>query len=907
MSSRWTLARLTLAASLLLLGTVMLGVAPYLAPASASSLPDPDWPQLGRDPQRTNASPQTVSGPYRYYWRWTEVPMASRAQPVVVAGRLFVGGLDGNLYALDAAYDGRGGVPKVLWKRDLYSPIRAGAAVDGSTVVVGTHHGTIYGVDAASGQPRWSVATSGAILASPLVADGIAYLGSADGLFYAVRTADGAIVWKQQIGVPILGSAALSADGRQLFFVAENVKAYALAADTGAILWQAQLQGQSGSDRWTVVIGGTVVFRTQPLRYFHDLLHDGDDAMDSAGPRLPDWDADWAAVKPRIAQYLAEKPADQTFFALDAATGQSRGTAPILYTYGNNDAPSPPVVSDGKVYVVYRPRHGIQTDSPVVVHVTSRYDAEIGSFDSSTLDVAGLRASEPFGYQFRLTSDEPAILTVAGDLILVDNWERLGGLRPSNGTLVGIAQFAHNALPCTYGLSGNDNLMPFYEACPFLGPETADGVSRSGAIVGAGRIFWRARGSGLAAIGPAGGVSNPRYEITPTPAPAAQAVPAPTQVSTQALASFIWNEPRRPVLATPELRARLEEEIDRIVASDEHLMPFFLERGFHGPGSWPPDVANDDKEPASVGGSRAYWFDPGELVLTLSTAYPYLDGARQAKVRAYLVAEMSRFSPLSDLPWPTDPWLKTGRARESYTVPFRSGLSTWPPPGASIQSIYAVWAYGRYTGDWEYVRAHWGEIQSLFNRRRASINSYAEIGGAIGYARIARQLGYETEASAGESAATAAMQSGYDFVAWRDRANALYRPDPNRPDEKPGRRGQVFFGLTPEVGLYLRETNLAAVERTIDDVTAYPSAGFLWYATRSGTQDEDGESSYRTPEVGWSVYLAHAHVRLARQDQLRRWLDRPWGVGDLWHIQKLVAAIEAPTDAGYSTWIPVVK
>src|SRR5205823_12343465 len=86
--------------------------------------------------------------------------------------------------------------------------------------------------------------------------------------------------------------------------------------------------------------------------------------------------------------------------------------------------------------------HGIQNDSPTAVHVSSRYAAELGRMDPASLDIAGLSSATPFNYQLRLTSDEPSVLTIAGDLLLVDNWERLGGISLPSGTMVGLAQAA---------------------------------------------------------------------------------------------------------------------------------------------------------------------------------------------------------------------------------------------------------------------------------------------------------------------------------------------------------------------------------------------------------------------------------------------------------------------------------
>ena len=68
---------------------------PIIHSFSIPALQPTDWPQYGRDPQRTNASPQAVEPPYCYAWKWYAVPFASRLQPVVAGGRLYVGGMDG--------------------------------------------------------------------------------------------------------------------------------------------------------------------------------------------------------------------------------------------------------------------------------------------------------------------------------------------------------------------------------------------------------------------------------------------------------------------------------------------------------------------------------------------------------------------------------------------------------------------------------------------------------------------------------------------------------------------------------------------------------------------------------------------------------------------------------------------
>jgi uncharacterized repeat protein (TIGR01451 family) len=133
------------------------------------------------------------------------------------------------------------------------------------------------------------------------------------------------------------------------------------------------------------------------------------------------------------------------------------------------------------------------------------------------------------------------------------------------------------------------------------------------------------------------------------------------------------------------------------------------------------------------------------------------------------------------------------------------------------------------------------------------------------------------------------MRAGQDFYAFRRTANERY-PDPR--GNLTGLRAPVFFSLVPEVGDYLRDTNLDAVTNYLDILTDYYDGEYLWCLTRLGIQKEEGESSFHGPELAWSVFLTKAYVEEKQQSELLDYLDRAWGVGDLYHLQKLVAVIE---------------
>ncbi len=820
-----------------------------------------------------------------------------------------------------------------LWKVQTDGPIRHSASVLSNTVIFSSHDGFTYALNAANGAQFWKTAT-GPSATAPLIdaARGWAYVGSTSGTLTALRASDGAVQWTFDAGAPILTSPALSTDGSRLYLGSEAVEAIAINAQTGTLTWRRRLQGQSLSERYPVVAGGVVIYRSQPLYFFHQLLHEGDAVMDSAGPRETDWAMDWAKVRPKIAHYLATQPSKQTFFVLDETTGELRGVAPVLYTYGNNDPPNVPVIRGEEVYVTYRARHGIQTDGGAV-HVSSKYDAELGRMNLATLDIVGLRQLNPPAYnaEFRMTSDEPAMLTMGGDILFVDNWERLGGLNVRTGRLVHVGNVS-NVWPECYDNSGcgPGSSNPFFPlsgsgpAYPFPWPRVTDGVSRSGVVIANNMLYWRVIEGGLAGV-KSGECGAPKVwqslapQATSATLPAASHLADPTSVAVTAqrvmlpmvstsvpLTQYIDADLTDPLSNPPnDLVERLRAEVRAMLqlANGQHLLPFYLERGFSSTRVWPYNASNCGSEPcvAHIGvgaNGNVFWHDPGEFLLTMAQAYPYLDAKLQSEVRTYVAAEMGRYPPLRDLPY-NNVWLTQGVARERYEVPFRGQLNNWPPVGTNISAIYAVWLWAKNTGDWTYACMNWPQAKALFSARKGTMRFYADIAGAIGYVRLARALREcacpgvgEADVLAGVSAAVSAMSAGMgaaNFNAYAGRAERDYL-DPR--DLPTGYSLPVFFGMTPEVGRFLREQTGGAALRYLNSKQT-DNGALWWYLTRVGVHAERGETSFLLPWTGWSHFLARAYIAGDSGADLRKWLDRPWTVGDLYSIQKIVATIHA--------------
>jgi hypothetical protein len=879
----------------------------YLPIITGHSFMGSNWPQLGHDPQRTNYTSLQVDPPYCYTWKWYEAPIASRAQPVVAGGRLFIGSMNGVLYARDA----HTGAP--LWEFPSEGPVRHSAGVMGNTLVFSSYDGFTYGLNTSTGDLLWKEYTGPSVTA-PLMdgSRGWVYVASSDGILTALDITDGEQKWEYDAGAPILTSPAMSQDGSKIYLGSENIYANAVYAENGVEVWRTKLEGQSLADRYPVVADDVVFYRSQPLYYFHLLLYEGDDVMDQAGVLEDDWDVDWNKVRPQIIDYLLEHPSKQTFFVLDTESGVSRGIAPVLYTYGNNDIPNVPVVAENDIFLTYRARHGIQTDTPTV-HVTSKYDAELGSLDVSSLDITGLEAIEPVGsgtsVEFRMTSDEPAMLSMGGDILWVDNWERLGGINVETGDLIHIGAVSNDWPEC-YAQCGPGTDNPFFPlsgspsdpAYPFPSPRVSEGRQRGGVVIANGMIYWHVIEAGLAGISHRSGTS--------CPAPIVWNSGVQDNMTLENDMDDISNLVARPLdeyisldLTTPvsdppsDLVNQLREEVQKLIEASDHLIPYYLERGFSFPYVWPYNTSHPcTPEPCLpsieyIAHGTAYWHDPGEFLYSMALAYPYLDQSLQSDVVNYVYSELERYPPLQNLPWGDDQrdWLRDGEKRELYAVPFREELNNWPPPSANISTLYALWLWSKNTGDWSYAQTHWNEVTNLFNSRRNDVEYYADIAGSIGYARMASYLEYPDDYNQGFQASIDAMQVGLDFQSFRQRSENQYLDPASMPT---GWSVPVFNGMTPEVGLYLREQLNGQAESYL--FSRETGNGLRWwYLTRAGVHAEVGESSYLAPITAWSHFLAHAYIVGDSQENLIRWLDRAWGIGDLYSIQKIVATIQA--------------
>jgi outer membrane protein assembly factor BamB len=190
--------------------------------------------------------------------RWTAHVGASETSPLLIGDRLFVGGWDGTVYALDARSGRR------LWTFRTGGAVKGGLAAAGGRVYAGSYDGHVYGLDAATGRLIWRASGlpqlfgHGTFYSTPVIAHGRVYIGSTDGRMYSFGARTGRLRWSHHTGGYVYGSAAA---WRGLVLVGSyDHRFYAFDAATGDVRWRFEANGPiSGS---ATVIGGTAYFAT---------------------------------------------------------------------------------------------------------------------------------------------------------------------------------------------------------------------------------------------------------------------------------------------------------------------------------------------------------------------------------------------------------------------------------------------------------------------------------------------------------------------------------------------------------------------------------------------------------------------------------------------------------------------
>ncbi len=166
----------------------------FLFVFAAAALAGEDWPSARGDPLNTGvtrnrgpvATPQVA---------WKREEKEAISPGVALAGGRLAYGMGEFTVAFRHALDGRD-----FWNGVIKQQVVAWPAIHGEHVYVGSPDGMHYALKTADGTEEKETESGAAVVADPVVTEEYYLAGSTDGLFYVMSPRDGTALWKARTG-----------------------------------------------------------------------------------------------------------------------------------------------------------------------------------------------------------------------------------------------------------------------------------------------------------------------------------------------------------------------------------------------------------------------------------------------------------------------------------------------------------------------------------------------------------------------------------------------------------------------------------------------------------------------------------------------------------------------------------
>ena len=301
------------------------------------------WPMYRFDAARLGtAERMLVEPPYKPLWFFRAHSLVE-FPPAVAYGRLYFANAVGVLFAVDTTK------VKARWTYNAHRCTAASPAVDGHSVYMsflnappcnatrGGLDGQVVAFNADTGKVRWRLKI-GPTESSPLVVNGVVYVGDWNGKVYAISAATGATRWTFQTGDKVKG--ALAYAGGRVFVGSYDHHVYALNASTGKLFWRVSAQQRLGPrGRF---------YSTPAVAYGRVYIGSTDGKVYSFGAtsgklRWSHGTGGYVYASPAIWQERVYAGSyNGTFYCFDAATGDVRWT----YQANGPISGSPVVIND---------------------------------------------------------------------------------------------------------------------------------------------------------------------------------------------------------------------------------------------------------------------------------------------------------------------------------------------------------------------------------------------------------------------------------------------------------------------------------------------------------------------------------------------------------------------------------
>jgi outer membrane protein assembly factor BamB/tRNA A-37 threonylcarbamoyl transferase component Bud32 len=167
---------------------------------------------------------------------WT-MPTQGRifSSPIGELGHIFIGSDDRHIYAIHQVSGRR------AWTYAADAEIRSRPLVAENLILFACQMGIVYALSL-NREQRWRFRARRGFLASPVMHNGLVFIGSLDNHFYALDTRSGWAAWKYRSGGSIVSTAAIWKN--MVFFGSVDGFVYALDTDDGRVVWRYQTEDQ---------------------------------------------------------------------------------------------------------------------------------------------------------------------------------------------------------------------------------------------------------------------------------------------------------------------------------------------------------------------------------------------------------------------------------------------------------------------------------------------------------------------------------------------------------------------------------------------------------------------------------------------------------------------------------------
>lgn len=869
-------------------------------PGTNPSYGDGSWPMVAANPERTSWTPEEVSGNLNLEWyRPIEAYIPQNVQIIAEYGMLFISTARG-LYALNAANG------ETVWRFDTELPLGNSPTVKNGVVYVSGYDRKLHAINAYNGNHLWAFTDAQAGFdTNPLVVDGIVIAGNRDGTLYAIGAQgtpyQGQLLWKFKTGGPIHLSAAYR-DGI-VYFAANDNYAYALDVETGAVVWKSEkLPGDGYHSYWPVIYRDKVIFSAASGYRAH--LNPGTQSVQVGGDETGyektydmDRDSIWP-YEPEGALLGSEVPGQEWahgYPVIDASR--------ITEYHEANPNPDPYKhkpwrrvhivlnLSDGREFTFDSDHDGYAEYIPLTMwgtHSGNHYPPVVGPdgilYQMNIYQKLSIPQGRVMGWNPDTPSylsvlfapgavDEPQSISAGGNLIYRSiSSDRVGDwFDITNPTRSRSWDFAwHYSFPLFEQAPGYDDMMWIWD------PDSPARMYGSyGNING---LYFQ--GGDQPPIVPYQGrlyIHRSNAVIAYGPGPAIGKLP---------LLRINHTQDNIETLTLLELQRSLEVEIQKIIDAG-HLRPGYLNNG-----QFFPEFAN-------------YFENPGDTLYTLALAYPHLSPQLQVQANSYLRQEFQDyFDPNM---YATIGWAE-GAARENMPLPpeveeslaefvprLRALRFTWEYPP---HNFYALWKYAEIVPEdteraYELAKSRLQvpvpEFATNNHLLEKTWEHNAYITGYIGFLKLQELAGMVTQDSLLRQQVTNELDRLLQLrvntftkdTPWIDRRN-IHKRHFNI--------SRNFMMLVPELGDYLNQHLLTEVQEAIDE---YNYVAPYWFVSRYETVHNEGVISHLYNYQ--AMFQAKAYILKEPQEELVKYLDVPaFTRGDLFYIQNLIAALEAP-------------